>query len=154
MVRRSSCRGRWDREQPAASRDVWAWMRINAIFSTTYEIDEKHGTEYHQRFKKWLKYVQENDLCVAGAMTDVKGNRGVSPSKQADPDMFVHIVERQNDGIVIRGAKANITGTANSHEMLLMPTLRMREEDKDYAVSAAPYPPMPGDNPYLRQAVL
>jgi 4-hydroxybutyryl-CoA dehydratase / vinylacetyl-CoA-Delta-isomerase len=110
---------------------------INAAYSTTYEIDEKYGTEYHQRFKKWLQYVQDNDLCVAGAMTDVKGNRGLSPSQQADPDMFVHIVERRSDGIVIRGAKANITGTVNSHEMLLMPTLRMQENEKDFAVSCA-----------------
>ena len=49
---------------------------INATFSTTYEIDEKYGIEYHQRFRKWLEYVQENDLCVAGAMTDVKGHSG------------------------------------------------------------------------------
>jgi 4-hydroxybutyryl-CoA dehydratase/vinylacetyl-CoA-Delta-isomerase len=110
---------------------------INATFSTTYEIDEKYGTDYHQRFRKWLEYVQENDLCVAGAMTDVKGNRGVAPSQQADPDMFVHITERRNDGVIIRGAKANITGTVNSHEMLLMPTLRMREDDKDYSVCCA-----------------
>jgi len=110
---------------------------INATFSTTYEIDEKHGTDYHQRFRKWLEYIQENDLCVAGAMTDVKGHRGVSPSQQPDPDMFVHIVERRDDGIIIRGGKANITGTANCHEMLLMPTLRMLEEDKDYAVCCA-----------------
>ena len=70
-------------------------------------------------------------------MTDVKGDRGLSPSKQADPDMFVHVVERRSDGIVVRGAKASQTGTANSHEMLIMPTLRMREGDEDYAVSCA-----------------
>jgi len=110
---------------------------INAVFSTTYEIDQKCGTEYHQRFKEWLKHVQENDLCVQGAMTDVKGDRGLSPSKQADPDMFVHVVERRSDGIVVRGAKASQTGTANSHEMLIMPTLRMREGDEDYAVTCA-----------------
>jgi 4-hydroxybutyryl-CoA dehydratase/vinylacetyl-CoA-Delta-isomerase len=110
---------------------------INATFSTTYEIDEKFGTEYHQRFRKWLEYIQENDLCVAGAMTDVKGHRGVAPSQQQDPDMFVHISERRDDGIIIRGGKANITGTVNSHEMLLMPTLRMREDDRDYAVCCA-----------------
>lgn len=110
---------------------------INAVFSTTYEIDQKHGTDYHQRFREWLKYVQENDLCISGAMTDVKGDRGVAPSEQADPDMFVHIVERKNDGVIIRGAKAHQTGAANSHEMLIMPTLRMREADKDYAVSCA-----------------
>jgi 4-hydroxybutyryl-CoA dehydratase/vinylacetyl-CoA-Delta-isomerase len=110
---------------------------INAVYSTTYEIDQKHGTDYHQRFREWLKYVQENDLCISGAMTDVKGDRGVAPSEQADPDMFVHVVESRDDGIIIRGAKAHQTGAANSHEMLIMPTLRMREADKDYAVSCA-----------------
>jgi 4-hydroxybutyryl-CoA dehydratase/vinylacetyl-CoA-Delta-isomerase len=117
---------------------------INAVFSTTYEIDEKYGTDYHKYFRKWLEYVQENDLTVAGAMTDVKGNRGVAPSQQEDPDMFVHIVERRDDGVIIRGAKANITGTVNSHEMLLMPTLRMREEDKDYSVCVAVPTDAPG----------
>ena len=110
---------------------------INAVFSTTYEIDQKHGTEYHHRFREWLKYVQDNDLCLQGAMTDVKGNRAVAPSKQTDPDMFVHVVERRSDGIIIRGAKASQTGTANSHEMLIMPTLRMREGDEDYSLSCA-----------------
>ncbi len=110
---------------------------INAVFSTTYEMDQKYGTEYHQRFRKWLSNIQENDLCISGAMTDVKGDRGVAPSEQADPDMFVHIVERRDDGIVIRGAKAHQTGVVNSHEMLIMPTLRMRENDKDYAVCCA-----------------
>jgi len=110
---------------------------INAVFSTTYEIDRKHRTEYHHRFREWLKYVQENDLCIAGAMTDVKGHRGVTPSQQADPDMFVHVVERRSDGIIVRGAKAHLTGAANSHEMLIMPTLRMREGDEDYSLSCA-----------------
>ena len=110
---------------------------INAVFSTTYEIDQKHRTEYHHRFREWLKYVQENDLCIAGAMTDVKGHRGVTPSQQADPDMFVHVVERRSDGIIVRGAKAHLTGAANSHEMLIMPTLRMREGDEDYSLSCA-----------------
>jgi len=110
---------------------------INAVFSTSYEIDQKHGTEYHRRFIEWLKYCQESDLCIAGAMTDAKGNRGVAPSKQDDPDMFVHMAERRSDGIVIRGAKANITGVVNSHEMLIMPTLRMREGDEDYSVTCA-----------------
>jgi 4-hydroxybutyryl-CoA dehydratase/vinylacetyl-CoA-Delta-isomerase len=110
---------------------------INAAFSTTFEIDRKYGTEYHTRFLNWLKLVQNSDLCVSGAMTDVKGNRGLSPGEQSDPDMFVHIVERRKDGIVIRGAKAHQTGVANSHYMLIMPTLRLRPEDKDYAVSCA-----------------
>ncbi|PIE84504.1 MAG: 4-hydroxybutyryl-CoA dehydratase [Bacteroidia bacterium] len=110
---------------------------FNAIFSTTYEIDQKHGTEYHKRFVEYLKMVQENDWTVDGAMTDPKGDRGLSPSKQADPDMYVHIVEKNDKGIVVRGAKAHQTGAVNSHEHLIMPTIAMKEEDKAYAVSFA-----------------
>lgn len=110
---------------------------FNAIWSTTFEIDEKYGTNYHANFTKYLEFVQENDLTIDGAMTDPKGDRGLSPSKQADPDMYVHIVEKREDGIVVRGAKAHQTGSINSHEHLIMPTIAMKEEDKAYAVSFA-----------------
>ena len=110
---------------------------FNAEYSTTYEIDKKYGTDYHERFKKFLEFVQENDLVVDGAMTDPKGNRGLAPHAQVDPDMFVRIKEVRADGIVVRGAKCHQTGSINSHWHLVMPTQAMRAEDKDYAVSFA-----------------
>jgi 4-hydroxybutyryl-CoA dehydratase/vinylacetyl-CoA-Delta-isomerase len=70
-------------------------------------------------------------------MTDVKGDRSRRPSQQVDPDLFLRVVERGQDGIVVRGAKAHQTGAVFSHEILVMPTLSMREEDKEYAVSFA-----------------
>lgn len=108
---------------------------FNATFSTTYEIDKEYNTNYHENFKKFLEYVQENDLVVDGAMTDPKGDRGLAPGKQADPDLYLRVVERRPDGIVVRGAKAHQTGICNSHEVLVMPTIAMRPEDKDYAVA-------------------
>lgn len=108
---------------------------FNAEYSTTYEIDKAHGTNYHERFKKFLEYVQKNDLTVDGAMTDPKGDRGLSPSKQEDPDLYLRVVERRPDGVVVKGAKAHQTGICNSHEVLVMPTIAMRPEDKDYAIS-------------------
>ena len=110
---------------------------FNAIYSTTYEIDQAHGTEYHKRFTEYLKYVQDNDLTVDGAMTDPKGDRGLSPSQQEDPDLYLRIKEVRPDGIIVRGAKAHQTGAVNSHEHLIMPTVAMKEADKDYAVSFA-----------------
>lgn len=110
---------------------------FNAVFSTTYEVDEKYGTHYHDNFVKYLTYIQEHDYVVDGAMTDPKGDRGKSPADQPDPDLFLRIVERREDGIVVRGAKAHQTGSINSHEHLIMPTIAMREADKDYAVSFA-----------------
>ncbi len=110
---------------------------FNAVYSTTFEIDQKYGTPYFENFKKFLIYVQDNDLTVDGAMTDPKGDRSKAPHEQTDPDVFVHVVERRNDGIVVCGAKAHQTGSINSHWHLIMPTQTMSEADKDYAVSFA-----------------
>ena len=110
---------------------------FNAVFSTTYETDQKHGTHYHDNFKKFMMYVQENDFTVDGAMTDPKGDRSKAPHAQADPDLFLRVVERRPDGIVVRGAKAHQTGALNSHEIIIMPTQSMKAEDADYAVSFA-----------------
>ena len=110
---------------------------MNAVFSSTYEIDEACGTKYHENFLKFLTRVQDEDLAVDGAMTDVKGDRSLAPSKQADPDLFLHVVERTPDGVYVTGAKAHQTGFVNSHEVLVMPTISMREGDEDYAISFA-----------------
>lgn len=108
---------------------------INAVESTTFEMDKKLGTNYHERFKKFLLKMQQEDWTVDGAMTDPKGDRGLSPSKQADPDLYVHVVEKRADGIVVRGAKSHQTGALNSHWILVMPTISMGKDDADYAVS-------------------
>ena len=110
---------------------------FNAIFSTTYETDKAFGTNYHQRFTEYMKMVQEKDYTVDGAMTDPKGDRSLSPSKQSDPDLYLRVVERRPDGVVVRGAKAHQTGITNSHEVMVMPTIALSPEDKDYAISFA-----------------
>ena len=114
---------------------------MNALSITTYDIDKKYGTEYYKRFLKYLGYVQEEDLVCDGAMTDPKGDRSLPPHKQPDPDLYLRIVEERKDGIVVRGAKAHQTGAVNSHEVIVMPTISLGEEDRDYAVSFA----MPAD---------
>ena len=107
---------------------------LNAVYSVTYDIDQKVGTDYHKRFVNFLKDLQTKDLMISGAMTDPKGDRSLSPSQQKDPDLYVHVVERKKDGIVVNGAKAHITGAVNSHGHLVMPTAAMKKEDADYAV--------------------
>ena len=98
----------------------------------TYDIDAKHGTTYHERFKDFLGYVQEHDYMSAGAMTDARGDRSLRPHQQKNPKLYLHISERGDDGIVVNGAKAHITGVINSHEIIVMPTRAMGEEDKDF----------------------
>ncbi|MDR1831962.1 MAG: 4-hydroxyphenylacetate 3-hydroxylase family protein [Fusobacteriaceae bacterium] len=118
---------------------------FNAVWSTTYDIDQAKGTKYFEKFKKYLAYVQENDLTVDGAMTDPKGDRGLSAAKQADPDLYLRVVERRPDGVVVRGAKCHQTGIVNSHEVLVMPTIALKPDEADYAISFA----VPMDTPGL-----
>ncbi len=110
---------------------------FNALDVITYQMDLDLGTEYNQRFRKYLAHVQEENLVVDGAMTDPKGDRRLSPSQQADPDLYLRIVDENEDGLFIRGAKLHQTGALSAHEILVMPTRSLREEDRDYAVACA-----------------
>lgn len=114
---------------------------LNAVGSVSYEMDQKLGTEYHQRFLKYLRYIQEKDLLLSGAITDPKGDRSLRPHQQKDPDMYVHIVEKKSDGIVVRGAKVHMTAAIHAHEHIVAPCTSLQGEEKDYAVAFA----VPGD---------
>ena len=110
---------------------------LNSLYSTTFEIDAKHGTVYHKRLIEFVKMLQRENLMIGGAMTDVKGDRSLSPSQQEDPDMFVHVSKRDDKGIYITGAKAHQTGCINSHWILVMPTMRLQAQDSEYAIVGA-----------------
>ncbi|MFQ6107841.1 MAG: 4-hydroxyphenylacetate 3-hydroxylase N-terminal domain-containing protein [Thermoplasmata archaeon] len=113
------------------------WNGINAMWPTTYELDEKKGTGYHNRLRGWLAEAQKNDITISVALTDPKGNRTLKPSQQGDPDMNLRMVERRDDGIVVRGAKIMICGIAAANEIFVMPGMAYGEADEDYAISFA-----------------
>lgn len=110
---------------------------LNSLYSVTFEIDEKSNTDYHARLKEFIKEVQTNNLVIGGAMTDVKGDRSLAPHEQADPDLFVHVVKRTDEGVYLSGAKAHQTGCLNSHWLIVMPTMRLTENDREYAIVGA-----------------
>jgi 4-hydroxybutyryl-CoA dehydratase/vinylacetyl-CoA-Delta-isomerase len=110
---------------------------VNALDVVTNQMDRELGTSYHRRFRKYLTRVQGENLVLDGAMTDPKGNRKLSPSNQADPDLFVRVVAESEDGIVIRGAKMHQTGALSSHEILVMPTRSLKPGEEEYAVVCA-----------------
>jgi 4-hydroxybutyryl-CoA dehydratase/vinylacetyl-CoA-Delta-isomerase len=94
-------------------------------------------TTINGRFKEYWTWIQQNDLVVDGAMTDPKGDRGKRPKDQVDPDLFLRVKERRENGVVISGAKLHQTGMLNSHEILIMPTMTMRPGEEAWAVCCA-----------------
>ncbi len=114
---------------------------VSVLHSITYDIDQKHGTTYHQRYLDFMKHAQRNNVIIGAGMTDPKGDRGKRPSEQADPDLFMHVTHRTDLGLYVKGAKAHMTGGLNSHWICVMPTMNMSEDDRDYAVVGM----VPGD---------
>ncbi|SHH14333.1 4-hydroxyphenylacetate 3-hydroxylase family protein [Pollutimonas bauzanensis] len=107
---------------------------ISVLHSITYEIDQKHGTSYHDRYIEFMKLAQANNIIIGAGMTDPKGDRSKRPSEQDDPDLFMHVTRRTDTGLYVTGAKAHMTGGFNSHWICVMPTMNLSETDRDYAV--------------------
>ncbi len=122
---------------------------LSALAIVTYDIDKKHKTNYYDRFQEFLKYMQKNDYTANAGVTDVKGDRSLSPHEQPDKDMYLRVVERRDDGMVVRGAKAHQTGSISSHEIIVLPTRALGKGDEDYAVAFA----VPTDSPGLIHVV-
>lgn len=102
-----------------------------------------------ERLTAFYEHCRANDLAVAVAQTDVKGDRSKAPHEQADPDLYVHVVDTSDEGIVVRGAKAHTSLTPNCNEVLVLPTRAMRAEDADWAVGFAVPPNTPGVTMYV-----
>jgi len=115
------------------------------LLRVSSSIDKEHKTDYGQRVQAYYEHCRDNDLAIAVAQTDVKGDRSLKPSLQTDPDLYVRIAERRSDGIVVRGAKAHTSVSTNANELIVLPTRALGEADKDYAVSFA----VPIDTPGL-----
>jgi 4-hydroxybutyryl-CoA dehydratase/vinylacetyl-CoA-Delta-isomerase len=110
---------------------------FHALAATTWEMDQKLGTGYYPRFTEYLKMVQKNDLSVAGALTEPRGSRKKKTLDWSDPYLSLKITEKRSDGIVVRGAKINISGEFASHELIVLPQSSHGEGEEDYAVAFA-----------------
>jgi aromatic ring hydroxylase len=96
-----------------------------------------YGTEYFDRVVRYFEECRDSDRALAVAQTDVKGDRSVGPSGQADPDLYLRIVDRTAEGIVVRGAKVHTSYAANADDLIVLPTRAMTAEESDWAVSFA-----------------
>ncbi|CAN5769423.1 4-hydroxyphenylacetate 3-hydroxylase N-terminal domain-containing protein [soil metagenome] len=108
------------------------------------QTDEKFGTQYFNRVARFFEHCRANDLALAVAQTDVKGDRSQGPLGQDHPDYYVHIVGETSEGIIVRGAKVHTSVSINSNEIIVLPTRNLTEAERDYAVAFAVSPNTPG----------
>ncbi len=110
-----------------------------AAFSVAAQVmDSKLKTGYRERVENYRRHLQKNDLAITGAITDVKGDRSLHPSQQKQhQDFYLRIVDKQKDGIVVRGAKVHISASPCANELLCLPCRTHGEADQDYALGFA-----------------
>lgn len=122
---------------------------MNALSVITYMADDANKTEYYPRWLEYLKWFQKNNVVGCCAQTDVKGDRSKRPHQQADPDLYLRIIERKKDGIIVRGAKAHNSYAPNAEEIIVTPTRFLTKEEGDWAVAFA----IPGDAKGVHQVI-
>lgn len=110
---------------------------FHSLASNTWEMDQELGTEYYPRFVEYLKMVQRQDLSVAGALTEPRGRRDQKTLDWPNPYLSLKMVDKNKEGIVVRGAKINISGAYASHELVVLPQAAHFEGEEDYAVAFA-----------------
>ena len=108
-----------------------------ALSIVAFDIDQKNGTPYYNRFLGFLKHMQKNDFTANASVTDVKGDRSLAPHEQPDKDLYLRVTEKRKDGIVVNGAKVHQTGSLSAHELIVLPTRAMGKGDEDYSVAFA-----------------
>lgn len=101
--------------------------------------------EERERAAAYHAYCRREDVALAVAQTDVKGNRSFGPSDQSDPDLYLRVVDEDATTITVRGAKVHTSFSANADELVVLPTRAMGEDSRDYAISFA----IPVDTPGL-----
>ena len=115
---------------------------IFALLAVTALMDRP----YASRVRAFYEHCRDNDLAVAVAQTDVKGDRRKRPSEQADPDLYLRVVERRDDGVVVRGAKVHTSASTQAHEIVVLPTRAMGTGEEDWCIAFA----LPVNTPGLR----
>lgn len=113
------------------------WTMLNALWAVTWEMDQARGTGYHSRLTRYFRFLEENALATAGALTDAKGNRSLGPAAQPVIDSHLNVTEVREDGVVVRGVKAQICGVAAAHEIVCVPGSGLKEDEAAFAIAFA-----------------
>ena len=108
---------------------------LKALNMITYAMDKKGRTNYSERVARYREYLEENDLSMSGAVTDVKGNRSLRPSEQEMPYYYLKVVERKPDGVIVDGLQSPHYFCAYYQRVTRSPDKGDDRGGKDYCVA-------------------
>jgi len=98
----------------------------------------RDGKDFASNIQKYYEHVRENDLLLTHTLINPQSNRGVGPSKQADPFIAARVVEKNSEGVIMRGARMLAT-LPIADEILVFPStvIRSGQDDIPYSIAFA-----------------
>ncbi|HZW84544.1 MAG TPA: 4-hydroxyphenylacetate 3-monooxygenase, oxygenase component [Nitrososphaerales archaeon] len=98
----------------------------------------KEGKDFESNIELYYQEVREKDLLLTHTLINPQSNRAVGPSKQADPFIAARVVEKKDEGVVIRGARMLAT-LPIADEIMVFPStvVRSGQDDMPYCIAFA-----------------
>jgi len=116
----------------------------DALFALKRVLARSGSAEERARLEAFYGRCRREDLALAVAQTDAKGDRSKRPSEQEDPDLYVRVVEERSDGLVVRGAKAHTSYAPCVDELIVLPSRSMSPDDGPWSMAFAVPTATPG----------
>lgn len=99
------------------------------------EVIEKYDPTRAQALSDYYAYARDNELYLTYVIINPQADRSKKANEQADPFLSAGVVDEDNEGLTIRGAKMLATGGILANEVFVTCIQPLREGEEPYAVS-------------------
>jgi 4-hydroxyphenylacetate 3-monooxygenase len=98
---------------------------------------EGYDPERAKALEGYYRYARDNDLYLTYVIINPQADRSKGASEQADPFLTAGVVDRNAEGITVRGAKMLATGGVVANEVLVTTIQPLQRGEERYAISFA-----------------
>ncbi|EGL83113.1 4-hydroxyphenylacetate 3-monooxygenase, oxygenase subunit [Caldalkalibacillus thermarum TA2.A1] len=133
--------GMMGRSPDYLNTSIMAFGSAESFFAQADPMFGKNARNYYE-------YVRENDISLTHTLIHPQVNRSKIQAEQKDPYLSARIVEKNADGIVIRGCRLLATLGGITDEIVVFPSTinKMQSADDPYAIAFA----IPNNTPGLK----
>ena len=92
---------------------------------------------FAENVKNYYEYARENDISLTHTLIHPQVNRAKAQHEQKDANVFLHLVEKKKDGIIVDGIRLLATQGGITDEILVFPSTVKKSSEKDDPYSLA-----------------
>lgn len=102
-----------------------------------HEVFEAYDAKRAKALADYYRYARDNDIYLTYVIINPQADRSKNASQQKDPFLSAGVVDRDAEGITVRGAKMLATGGIMANEVFVTCIQPLQPGDEKYAISFA-----------------